>query len=140
VRVCEIFVLNCHKRIFCLIVEKERLFFNGNGHSYHIKRAKKISGKNGDVTGMPSLIVIVPLYFKNWQQFPPNLDVNRDASLIAKAKANAFPYPLISARKVVEKELVKVYEQAPERLLPVMGKILRVVQQEKAVGISQKTN
>jgi hypothetical protein len=58
---------------------------------------------------------------------PPNLDVDRDALY-------AFANPLISARKVVEKELVKVFEKDTERHLPVVANIVRAVQRKKQLA------
>ena len=58
---------------------------------------------------------------------PANLDVERDASLITKAKVNACSNPLVSSRKVVEKEMLEIFQ----RNLPVVANVVRAVQRKK---------
>ncbi|XP_046445142.1 uncharacterized protein LOC124194801 [Daphnia pulex] len=62
---------------------------------------------------------------------PANLDVERDASLITKAKVNACSNPLASSRKVVEKEMLQIFQQNPDRNLPVVANVVRAVQRKK---------
>jgi hypothetical protein len=62
---------------------------------------------------------------------PKNLDVARDASIITKAKAGALLNPLISARTVVEKEVMAEYDKDPSRDLPLVANIIRAVQRAK---------
>jgi hypothetical protein len=114
--------------------------FDGLGHSYHIKRTSKISrtwrcNRHAKPHYCRAVVfqklATTSFLLKVQHTCPPNLDVDRDASLIARAKANAFANPLISARKVVEKELVKVHEKDTERHLPVVANIVRAVQRKK---------
>ncbi|EFX72194.1 hypothetical protein DAPPUDRAFT_254642 [Daphnia pulex] len=117
-----------------------KTLFDGLGHSYHIKRTSKISrtwrcnrhakphfcrGIAFELMGAKSFSVKVP------HTCPANLDVERDASLITKAKVNACSNPLVSSRKVVEKEMVKIFQQNPDRNLPVVANVVRAVQRKK---------
>ena len=61
---------------------------------------------------------------------PVNLDVARDVSIISKAKSKALLSPLISARIVVEKEVIVEFHKDPFRN-PVVAKIIRAVQRAK---------
>ncbi|EFX69725.1 hypothetical protein DAPPUDRAFT_328798 [Daphnia pulex] len=104
-----------------------KTLFDGLGHSYHIKRTSKISrtwrcnrhakphfcrGIAFEVMGAKSFSVKVP------HTCPANLDVERDASLITKAKVNACSNPLVSSRKGVEKEMLKIFQRPFERCIP----------------------
>jgi hypothetical protein len=62
---------------------------------------------------------------------PANMDISRDASIIMKAKTQAINNPLISARAVVEKEMLVEFAKNPSRDLPVKDNIIRAVQRKK---------
>ncbi|EFX75574.1 hypothetical protein DAPPUDRAFT_323258 [Daphnia pulex] len=121
---------------FLLIYREGKTLFDGLGHSYNIKRTSKISrtwrcnrhakphfcrGIAFEVMGAKSFSVKVP------HTCPANLDVEQDASLITKTKVNACSDPLVSSRKVVEKEMLKIFQQNPDRNLPVVANVVRAV-------------
>jgi hypothetical protein len=62
---------------------------------------------------------------------PANLDIEWDTSLMTKAKVNTCSNPLVSSRKVVEKEMLEIFQRNPDRNIPVVANVVREVQRKK---------
>jgi hypothetical protein len=70
---------------------------------------------------------------------PANLDIEWDTSLMTKAKVNTCSNPLVSSRKVVEKEMLEIFQRNPDRNIPVVANVVRAVQRKKNSHLIRKT-
>ena len=59
------------------------------------------------------------------------MDISRDASIIMKVKTQAIKNTLVSARAVVEKEMMVEFAKNPLGSLSVKDNLIRVVQRKK---------
>jgi hypothetical protein len=61
----------------------------------------------------------------------PGKNVSRDASIIMTSKKQGVANPLLSAREVVEREMMAAFTMDPTSDQPVRRNLIRVVQRKK---------